>query len=294
MTQSEAVLEIFSTKHVPGIHITMVDLVPDKCGYELEMNGQTKTPDHIEPHWTKVIFWVFHDSNWRFEIQTSQIATPNSKLRAFFMFGSSAPVGLLHCASHMKPTQQCTKQLIIALVQRRGQTWISWQFTIISPRIETNKLVETRKKQTSKTLKIKCSFHAVRLHACVRQLDSLEVALVTVSWWKPNCGRHASLECSAKSNLFLSNSRKKSEITHFFYSPRRTTTCQNISGKSTKRVFFVTWPRESRRFHHPLWSSCVQLRSWQLCPVQAKALVTNRMGYLDWNKNNKLNKTRKN
>lgn len=184
------------------------------------MAEQKKHPDHIEPNWTKV---MFRRLKWRFEIKTSQIATSKSKLRAFLNVfdGSSVPVGLLHCGGHMKPAQQCTKQLIIALVQSRGQIWTPWWFTIIW----TNKL---------RTRFSNVHFTHFRLHACVRQLDSLEVALVIVSWWEPNCGGASKTSLGQK------------EITHFFYSPRRTTTCQNISGRSTKRVFFVTWPRENR------------------------------------------------
>lgn len=254
----------------------MVDLVPDKCVYELEMNGKTKKhPDHIEPNWTKVMLLRL---KWRFQIKTSQIATPNSKLRAFLNVfdGSSVPVGLLHCGGHMKPAQQCTKQLIIALVQSRGQIWTPWWFTIIW----TNKL---------RTRFSNVHFTHFRLHACVRQLDSLEVALVIVSWWEPNCGG-ASKTSSAKSwpkeithfsdlaernhSLFLFPTAYHNLPEHLWQVYEEGVFRHMTSGKSSKSSF-------GHRVH--------QLRSWQLCPVQAKALVTNRMGYLsDWNKNKKL------
>lgn len=121
------VLEIFSTKHVPRIHVTMVDLIPDKCGYELEMNGKTKTPRPRRAKLNQSHVAEFFMT--RMKIRNLNLANCHSKLQTTSVFdGSSAPVGLLHCAGHMKPTQQCTKQLIIALVQSRGQTWTSLIF----------------------------------------------------------------------------------------------------------------------------------------------------------------------
>lgn len=156
------------------------------------------------------------------------------------------------------------------------------------PNLDTVMIHDNLKKQTSKTF-LKCSFHAVRLHACVRQLDSLEVALVIVSWWEPNCGG-ASKTSSAKSwpkeithfsdlaernhSLFLFPTAYHNLPEHLWQVYEEGVFRHMTSGKSSKSSF-------GHRVH--------QLRSWQLCPVQAKALVTNRVGYLsDWNKNKKL------
>lgn len=145
-----------------------------------------KTP---RPHRTKLN--QSHASETQMKIPNQNLTNCHSKLQITSVFdGSSAPVGLLHCGGHMKPAQQCTKQLIIALVQSRGQIWTPWWFTIIW----RNKL---RKRFSN------VHFTHFRLHACVRQLDSLEVALVIVSWWEPNCGG-ASKTCSAKKSLTFS------------------------------------------------------------------------------------------
>lgn len=125
------------------------------------------------------------------------------------------------------------------------------------PNLDTVMIHDNLKKQTSKAF-LKCSFHALQT-SCLRQATWLlgsslgDSELMGAQLWR------------CIENLF------SKEITHFFYSPRRTTTCQNISGRSTKRVFFVTWPRENRP-SHPSAIEFINLGADSCVPSKLKRL----------------------
>ena len=165
----------------------MVDLVPDKCVYELEMNGRTKkTP---RPHRTKLN--QSHVSETQMKIPSRNLTNCHSKLQITSVFW------WFICAC-WPPPLRWPHEASTAVHETAHHCSCPKQ----GPNLDTVMIHDNLNKQTSKAF-LKCSFHTVRLHACVRQLDSLEVALVIVSWWEPNCGG-ASKTCSAKKSLTFS------------------------------------------------------------------------------------------